>query len=530
MYDIIIQNGTIIDGTGKPMYTGDIGIREGMIRSIGFLRGEAARQVIDAAGCFVSPGFIDITNHSDTYWQIFAQDGMESLLRQGITSVIGGSSGSSLAPFVSSDMLQTIQKWVDIRGLNLNWLSMEDFLLEIEHRHLPVNFGTFVGHATLRRGLLHDIDRPLAPEELSVMQKMLKQAIQEGALGVSFGLAYSHARDATRPELAALMDTVKHAGGLVSIHLRNEDGGIIESLEESILLAQSSGARTHIAHLKVVGESHWPLMEQALYLIDTAKSSGADISFDLYPYTSTASVLYTFLPEWLTRGGKKFFMERLKNAELRQKAVLELQEKHFDYTKATLLLSTLNTVTTRQNIAEMAEAQHTSPEEILLDLLVAGNGRAIVSWDTISEENIAREMAHPLSMVSSNGVGYAREHQKTGESIHPRNFGAMPRFLGTYVREKHLLEWEAAIHKITGAPAARLGLADRGIIREDVPADIVVFEPDTIEGAATFDQPYRVPRGIRTVIVSGEAAFIDHHLTGARTGQVLRHRHSWLSW
>jgi N-acyl-D-aspartate/D-glutamate deacylase len=271
-------------------------------------------------------------------------------------------------------------------------------------------------------------------------------------------------------------------------------------------------------------------MGEALSLIDTAKATGADVSFDLYPYTSTASVLYTFLPEWLTRGGKRFFMERLKAPSLRRRAIQELQEKHLDYAKATLLLSTLNTVTTRQNIAEMAAAQHVSPEEILLNLLVAGNGRAIVSWDTISEENIEREMVHSLSLVSSNGVGYAKEHCKSGESIHPRNFGAMPRFLGTYVRERHLLEWEAAIHKITGAPAERLGLSDRGIIREGVPADIVVFQPDEIAGMSTFDQPYRSPRGISSVIVSGEAALLDHQPTGTRTGQVIRRPHSWFSW
>ena len=522
MYDIIIINGTILDGTGRKMFTGDVGIQGGKIRTIGYLRHESARQTLDAGGCFVTPGFVDITNHSDTYWQLFAKNGLESLLQQGVTTIVGGNSGSSLAPFTNQRMLETIQKWVDIRGLNLNWLSMHEFLDEVERRHLPMNFATLTGHATLRRGVLRDIARQLEPNEIKILQKMLQESFAEGSFGLSLGLSYSHAREATRPELATLMEATKRANGLCSIHLRNESEEVIEAVEEAILLAQSSGVRTHISHLKVLNEANWPSFEKIVYLLETAASSGTNISFDVYPYTSTASVLYTLLPDWVTQGGKKMMLSRLKEPKLRAEVIAEMKKRQLDYTKATLLASSLNTMTHRQNVAEMAREQRKSPEEILLDLLVAGSGRAIISLETLSEENIVRAIQHPLSCVSSNGFGLAKEDAESGEATHPRNFGAFPKFLGQYVREQQLLGWEEAIRKITYQPATRLGLQKRGSLAEGNWADVVIFDPERIVDMSTFARPYQYPKGIRWVVVNGEVAVAEGIMTSERVGQALR--------
>lgn len=528
MYDLIIQNGTIIDGSGKPMFTGDVGVRDGKIRETGFLRGVATRRVIDAGGCFVTPGFIDMTNHSDTYWQIFSSENLESLTRQGVTTIIGGSSGSSLAPFLDRSMLQSIQKWVDVRGLNLNWLSMAEFLTEIEEHRLPVNFGTLVGHSTLRRGVLQDELRTLTPDEFSVMQNVLKRAMKEGALGISFGLAYAHAREASRPEIVTLMEIVQKFHGVSFIHLRDEAEQLEQSVEEAILLAQSSRASTHISHLKVMGEVNWPQLDRALYLLETAQSGGADITFDVYPYTMTASVLYTLLPEWAAQGGKKFMLERLRDAGTRREVVLELQRRRIDYSRVTVLMSSATELMTRRNVAEIAREQHKSAEEVIVDVLVASEGRAIVSFETLSEEGIEKEIQNPFSCVSSNGVGYSIEHAKTGESVHPRNFGAFPRLLGRYVRVKKLLGWEEAVHKITGKPAKKLGIENRGFLQKGAQADIVVFHPDEIADMATIERPYRYPQGIRQVIVNGEVTVEAESYTGVRAGQVVQRRVS--SW
>lgn len=524
MYDIIIINGTILDGTGRKMFTGDIGIKDGVIRKMEYLRHEPAHQVLDAGGCFVTPGFIDITNHSDTYWQLFAENGLESLVQQGITTIIGGNSGSSLAPFVDRNMLQTIQKWVDINGLNLNWLSMGEFLDEIEKRHLPINFGTLVGHTTLRRGVLGDANRSITPDEIRVLQKMLHQALNQGALGVSFGLLYSHAREAEHSELMALLETTRSAKGMCAIQLRDESDESIQSIEEAILLAQSSGVRMHISHLKILSEKNWPLLERVLYLMEKAASGGVNISFDVYPYTSTASVLYTLLPDWVTKGGKKAMLTRLKDKKIRQEVVQELGKNPLDYTKATLLSSSVNSMTCRQNIAAMAKQQQKTPEEILIDVLVASDGRAIISLEALSEKNIEQEIQHPLACISSNGFGLSKKDRETGEATHPRNFGSFPRFLGRYVREKQLLGWEESIRKITLQPAERLGLSKRGTLMSGNWADIAIFDPERIIDMATITHPYRYPSGIHWVIVNGEVVLADGVMTGKRTGQVIRRK------
>lgn len=528
MYDIIIRNGTIVDGTGARMYAGDVGLQDGLIRSIGNLGSESARRVVDAGGRYVTPGFIDITNHSDTYWKIFSDDNFEGMLRQGVTTIIGGSSGTSLAPLLDRSTLKSIQKWVNVQGLNLNWLSMDEFLAEVGRRKLSVNFGTLVGHTTLRRGVLNDVPRPLEPSDFAKMQQMLKRALRDGALGISFGLAYSHAREASRPEIVTLMEAVRKTDGLCSFHLRDEADHLEQAVEEAILYAQTSGVRLHISHLKALGERNWPLMERALYLIESAQSGGTDITFDVYPYKMTASVLYTLLPEWAAQGGKRAMLERLKDPNSKREVVLELRQKRIDYSKVTVLVSALNRMVSRRNVLEIAQSQKKSPDEVVVDLLVANNGRVIASFDTMSESNVEKGIRHPFSCVSSNGVAYPARHAREDEHVHPRNFGTFPRLLGRYVRDLKLLSWEEAVHKVTGKPASRLGIADRGILQKGAKADIVIFDPEKVVDLATIESPYQYPEGIGTVFVNGEAVVDEGVFTGARSGQVVRKEN--ISW
>lgn len=530
MYDIIIKNGTIIDGTGDPMFRADIGIKEDVIKTIGDLEHEAAERVIDAEGCYMAPGFIDINNHSDTYWQLFLEPSLESLVYQGVTTIVGGNCGSSLAPLADISILQSIQKWTDIQKINLNWLRMGEFLEEVERHKLSVNFATLVGHGTLRRGLIRNEVRTLRMEESKVEQDMLRQALKDGAWGLSTGLAYAHMRRASREEMTLLSRTVRKHEGVYAFHLRGESINLIRSVEEAILVAKAFGVRLHISHLKAVGKESWPMMEKVLGLIDRAIAEGLKISFDVYPYTHTGSVLYTLLPEWVTEGGKKMMLERLKNPAIRHEVIREIESKQWDYSKAVLINSSLNQMMTKQNIADIANMQDKSPEEVLIDILVASDGRAVASLEVLSEENICQALRHPAALVASNGAGYSLIHAETGNRVHPRSFGTFSRVLGRYTRQEKLFTWEEAIHKMSGKPAQVLGIQNRGILRKGYAADIVVFHPDEVTDCATMEHPYRYSKGMRWVFVNGAAVLEKGVITAKRTGRILRKKTSLWSW
>lgn len=509
------------------MVSADVAVKEGVIVGVGDFAASSAEQVIDASGCYVAPGFIDVNNHSDTYWELLAQPQLAGMLCQGVTTIIGGNSGSSLAPFTSPSVIRSIQKWTDIGKINFNWLSMKDFLEEVEHRRPGVNFGTLVGHGTLRRGVMRDESRPILPEEIHAMGKLLRKAIQEGALGLSTGLVYTHAHDTGARELAELMAVTRAGGGVYATYVRDEGAGLLKAVEEAISGAREAQIALHISHLKAVGEKHWPLMEEALHLIETAGASKQDITFDVYPYTATGSVLYTFLPKWITEGGRKMMLYRLRDRQVRQAVIRDMKKEAWDYSSMLLASSQVNRMTRRRRVAEIALEQGKSAEEVILDILLASNGQAIVSLDVLSERNVDRAIAHPASFISSNGVGYALAHESTGDLVHPRNFGTFPKVLGEYVREKELLSWETAIHKMTGKPALKFALPNRGFVREGYAADIVVFDPDTIASPATTEHPYQYPIGIEWVLVNGEVALAQGELAEERFGVVLRRERSW---
>lgn len=522
MYDIIIKNGTIIDGTGKPMFLGDVGIKEGEIRAVGNLQHEHADKIIDAKGKYVTPGFVDINNHSDVYWRIFANPELPSLIYQGITTIIGGNCGSSLAPLVNHDIIKSIQKWANIQNININWLRMSEFLREIERLRLAVNFGTLVGHSTLRRGLIRDEVRSLKDSEIKVMKKMLKDALKEGALGLSTGLVYTHAKLASEKEIAEIADTVAEYDGVYTTHIRGESEELLLSVEEAIRTAQKSKVKLEISHLKAMGEKNWPLLDEAINLIETARSSGVDVNFDVYPYTMTGSVLYILLPDWVAEGGKKMMLRRLKNPETRAKVIAEMRRQSVDYSKITISISPLNKKLVRKNIAEIARAQGVSIEEAIIDILVASDGRVIAMMDVLSEDNMLTAIQNPFSIISSNGAGYDVESKETGDLVHPRNFGSFPRVLAHYVRQKQLLSWEEAIRKMSGAPAEKMGLNDRGSLQKKKRADVLVFDPKNVEDLATPENPYQYAKGMDWVIVNGQIAVEEGQYNGGRFGEVIR--------
>ncbi len=522
MYDILIKNGKIIDGTGKPAVKADLAVNKDEIAKIGDLSSARGDVEIDAAGKAVTPGFIDIHNHSDAYWRLFLEPQLPSLVYQGITTVIGGNCGTSIAPLTGAKIIESIQKWADIREVNVDWLSMRELSEKLGLKKLGLNFGTLVGHGTLRRGIMLDEMRRLNRNEIEVFKNNLEKSLRDGALGFSTGLAYSHEKPAIWDELVEFAGMVKAEEKLYSTHLRNEAGGLIEALQEAIELAKETGVRTQISHFKVMGEKNWSLMDQALENVSRASEEGFDIHFDVYPYTETGSVLYVFLPTWAAEGGKKMLLRRLKEEHLRDTIIHEMKESaQYHYEDAIIAIGSVSKSLTRRKISEIAREQGISVEEAIVDLLIASEGRVITIADVLSEENVRKVISHPLSIIASDGAGYGLEHKKSGELVHPRCFGTFPKVFRKYVREEKVLSLEEAVKKMTSMPAEKMGFQERGVLKKGYKADISIFDPEKITDRSTVEDPYQYSEGVRNVIVNGKVVLQNGKMTGEMAGEFL---------
>jgi N-acyl-D-amino-acid deacylase len=529
MFDLLIKNGTVIDGSGAPMFRADIAVKEEKIVEIGDLSGETAERVIDASGYYVSPGFIDVNNHSDTYWEMFRTPSLEGMLLQGVTTIVGGNSGSSLAPLLRASDIRSIQKWTDVEQISFNWLSMHEFLDEVERRPLSVNFATLSGHGTIRRSVLESPTKEPEVTDFVRMHKLLSQSFRDGSIGLSTGLKYTHARLADRDEIRDFLALVAREKLVYATYLRDEGEHLLDSVEEAVAVSKATGVPLHISHLKAVGKRNWHLLEEALETIKNASQDGLDISFDVYPYTASGSVLYTLLPDWVTESGRATMLHRLRDFKVRQAVIRDMKANEYDYTGMRIAVSELNHMVGNRTVAELAAAEATSPEDTVIDILLGSGGRAIVSLEVSSERNVEKAIQNPFSIISSNGVGYSTEHEKSGDRVHPRNFGTFPRIFSRYVRAKGMLSFEEAVHKMTGKPAAKFRISERGLLRSGFRADIVVFDPEKVADLATMDDPYRYPAGIQAVVVNGEVAAEDGKYLGTRGGEVIRHRRkSWL--
>ena len=524
MYDILIKNGTIIDGSGKEKFKADIALKKGKIKKIGKINTNRAKKVIDANNLYVSPGFVDINNHSDSHWTLFTMPGAESMLSQGITTIITGNCGSSLAPLVSGNIIDSIQKWTNVNSLSIDWLSVKEFLDVLEKRGVATNFGTLVGHATLRRGLIGDEFRKLTPQEMKTMEQLLKEALKDGAFGLSTGLVYSHAKVAPTEEITKLAKITEKEDCIYTTHVRGEAEELIPAIEEVLSLAQKTKASVQISHLKAMGQKNWPNFSLALGKIETASSKGLDINFDIYPYTATGSILYILLPDWAAEGGKQVMLKRLKDKRTKQRIIAEMQKSQaYEYDKVRIAISPADKSLTGKSITELAQTQGISTEEAIINLLIASEGRVITFFETLSEDNIRLGLKHPLSLISSDGSGYNTSYYKNqNELIHPRCFGTFPKVLGKYVREEKILTWEDAIAKMTNGPARKIGLKKRGLLKKGNFADITIFNPQTIIDKATFENPFRYSEGVEHVIINGQVVLFEKKFVQIRAGKVLR--------
>ncbi|MEO8065252.1 MAG: amidohydrolase family protein [Candidatus Doudnabacteria bacterium] len=503
MYDILIKNGTVIDGTGSPGKKLDVAVEKGKIAGLAPEISAKALQTIDATGRFVTPGFIDIQNHSDSYWTLFDQPEQASLLSQGITTIIVGNCGASLAPLLNPESIKTIQKWHNLSGINLNWTTMEEFLRMLGTMPLGVNVGTLVGHATLRRGLIGDKVRELTKDENKIMDKTLLDALAAGAFGLSMGLIYAHEVNSSVAELQEVVSNLKPDNKYLSVHLRSEASHILGALDEVIDLASSSQIPIKISHLKIRGKKNWPQFDRVMNKLEVAYHQGLRISFDVYPYDTSWSVLYTYLPKWAYEGGRAQILKMVSDPLSRRKILDYLRDQSHDFKSIIVAEASSNSNFVGRTLGQIAENQAVSVEEAILNVITATNAQVIVFDHNLSSEQVELFCSSPLSMIATDGAGFNR---RSAGLVHPRCFGTMPRFL-KMVREKKLLKWEQAIKKLTYEPANLLGLKDRGTIAENSVGDVAIFDPQTISDKADYTNSDLFSEGIDTVLINGKLSF-----------------------
>lgn len=519
---MLIENGTIIDGTGKEKFLANLRIERDTIKEIGALTARKGERVIDAKNQFVAPGFIDIINRSDIHFSLFTRSGLRSLLKQGVTSILGGNCGASLAPLSGMEAIKSIQKWHTLSGVNINWATTGEFLDEVGRHRLSINFGTLTGHATLRRGTTGEKFQKLTYHELKKMEYLLEQSLEEGSFGFSTGLAYAHERIVDISEVKRLLKVAEKKNRMWTIHLRDEGARILSSLDEIIALARELGIRSHISHLKALGADAWGEFRKCLQTLHRAKESGAPVSFDLYPYDQTATVLYLLLPDWATEGPRSHVLKRLGDPAIRKRIKEELESKKEAISKIIIAYGDIDRTFIGKSLQDIAANQESSVIDALLDAIIISGDRVIGFMPVLDEANIRLGIKSEIGIVASDGAGYDARDRKEGMLVHPRSFGAFPRFLGTYVRESRLVSWEAAIGKITSFPAEIMGLVKRGKIAKGYAADIVIFDPKKISDCATFRDPFQYAEGISYVIVNGGVALRKGKFQKARYGRVLR--------
>lgn len=522
-FDLLIKGGTIFDGAGKPRFPGDIGISDGRIKAVGSpeLAGAKATAVISAAGKFVTPGFVDLTSHADQNWALFSNPGSDYLLTQGVTTILVGNCGSSLAPLASPEAGESIRKWTSLPGLNVNWATVAEFLGELSRHPLGVNVGTLVGHGTLRRGILRGEARRMNREELAQCLELLTRSIKEGAFGMSSGLIYSHEAPAGPDELAALARALVGAGAVYKPHLRHEGANLVPAMSELLQLTRETRVTTIVSHLKAIGRKTWPYFRNVIEMIERENESGRTLLFDISPYQRTGSFLYLLLPRWSREGGFLPMLGLIRTPESRARILADLTGQTIRPERY-IVASSRAPGANGKTIAEIAETSGVSPEEAILDLLSSSNGRVTVFGRTLSYKNLTLALAHPLAMVASDGSGVSREVGQSGALVHPRSTGTFPHFLHFFVRERELMHWEEGIRKITSRPAEAVGFEKRGRIEEGWHADIAVFDPEVVRDRSTYQNPYVHAVGFDAVIVNGKLAVENGRPIGVAAGQVLK--------
>ncbi len=523
-YDIVIKSGLVFDGSGEAPQVADVGVKGERIATIGSIRESGSRTIIDAGNKYVTPGFIDLTNHSDTHLTLFKYPTLDSLLMQGVTTIIGGNCGASLAPLGSKYAIGAISKWANPADINVNWDTMASYLEALDAFRPGVNVGTFVGYGTLRRGVIGNDIRLLTLEEREQVKYLLRQALAEGAFGLSLGLAYGHEKVSTTEEVIEIAKVLADAPagrGVVKLHLRSEGAEILASVNEAVQIGREAGVPIRVSHFKAIGRKAWPLFPKAIHIIDRARESGLDITFDVSPYRTTGSLLYLLIPAWARQGGFTELFKRIDAPDERKKIVEAMRGSTLHYDTILIFSAQVKSMVGR-TIQEISADTGLSPEDALLQTVRVNEGRVSIIGRTVSGKNTAAALVHPHSFIASDGAGSAQEAYREGNLLHPRSFGAFPHFWHKFVTDTGRIAPQEAIRKMTALPAEALGIRERGMAKENYFADLIVFDPKLFRDRATYRNPFRYPSGIEWVIVNGKIAVREGRPIGERAGRALK--------
>lgn len=534
-YDIIIRNGRVIDGTGNPWYKADLYLQDSRIVSIGKINADA-RKEIDASGLIVSPGFIDAHSHADFNTLLYRE--MENLVQQGITTVIAGQCGSSPAP-ISEKNREQAQKEIDSilpegMELKIDWSTFDEYLLEEEKSGLGANVAHLVGHGAIRgAGMGLDAREPTT-EELETMKKLTAEAMRAGAFGLSSGLIYPPGIYAGTDELVELAKVASQYRGIYDSHIRGEGKTLIKALEEAILIGEKANVPVQISHHKVASKSIWGKSKDTLQMFEEARKRGIDVTVDQYPYKAGSTSLMTLLPPWAHDGGKDEALKRLRDAEKRKRMRKDIENgipgwENFagELGWKNVYVTSVNTEDNKtiegMNISELKEYRNEKDEfTALYKLLLEEEGSAGMVIFYGDEEDVRRIMKHPLHMVGTDAGSCTVEGPFCKGKPHPRHYGTYPKILGTYVREEKVLTLEEAIRKMTSFPAQRFGITDRGLIRDGMLADIIIFDVEEVAERSTYQDPHQFPSGYHYVIVNGEVTLDKGRYKPVLAGKTLR--------
>ena len=524
----IFRGATVIDGSGAPPFQADVGIGDGIVAAVAPRIDRPADEVIDAGGLVLAPGFIDIHGHSDL--SLFRYPGAESKLFQGVTLEVCGNCGLSAFPVLPGRETE-LAGYLAIHEFFLPpgpipWTDASSYVAQMEALHPGINLALLVGHATLRIGAMGLDDRPANPSELAHMQQQLSSALDQGAWGMSTGLIYPPGSYARRDELVSLARTVALQGGLCTSHIRGEGDGLMEALDEAVAIAQSAGVRMQVSHLKALGRNNRGRGREALDRLAIARQQGADIAADQYPYAASATSLTAVVPQWAHAGGVMALLNRLADPLLKERLVAEITvEMDKREGAAGIMISSCRSERNRRfagrTVEELTDAWRCTAGEAVIRLLAEERGEVPAVFFSMAEEDVRAILADPTIAVGSDGHGL-NAAEAAGDATHPRSYGCFPRVLGRYVREQGVLDLPAAIHKMTGLPASRLGIADRGFVREGNVADLVLFDPSVITDRADYADPHRYSNGIVHLLIAGKPVIRDGSLTGIRAGRVVR--------
>ncbi len=521
MYDLIIKNGRIVDGSGNPWYNADLGVSNGRIESVSKI-GAKGETTIDAEGLVVAPGFIDAHSHSDL--MLIAEPDAKPKVMQGITTEIIGQDGLGEAP-IRDDVLEDWRRYLS--GLNgdpdieWSWRSFGEYLDVIESARPATNVVALVGHGNIRLLAMGMENRAPTPSELDDMRRLLSDSMKEGAFGMSTGLIYPPCTYADAVELAELCKVASEYSGVFVVHIRNEGDRLLESIEEVVAIGREADIPVHISHLKASGEQNWGKVEEALKRLGVARSEGVEVTVDQYPYVAGSTFLSSLLPVWVYEGGTGRMLERLRDEATRMKISAEMTRRGRgqDWGWSNVLVTSVKTERNRpfegENLEEIAKNRGQSTLETLFDIILEEENAATMVSFSMSENDVRTVMRSPLQMVCTDGIVLGKPH--------PRAYGSFPRILGRYVRDG-VLRLEEAVRKMTSLPAQSFGLHDRGLLRPGMRADITIFDPDTILDTATYKDSIRFPKGIEHVVVNGELTVHGGEHTHKRAGSVLRNQ------